>query len=106
MDASRHESGFGLAVAIRQSRPDLVLLDLDMPGLGGEGALRALRALDPGYGIDVKVILHSGITADELAAVALRSGAVGWLRKPATPAQILAEVRRALAGTPGVGQGG
>ena len=34
-----HDSGFGLVMAIRTHRPDLVLLDVSMPGLRGDSAL-------------------------------------------------------------------
>ncbi|MBX7083564.1 MAG: response regulator [Nannocystaceae bacterium] len=91
-----HTSGFGLALAVKQHRPDLVVLDVNMPGLSGVQAVRAMRALDPAYGIDAPVLLHSGLPNAELEELARQTGARGWLRKPARAAETVAAVQRAL----------
>lgn len=91
-----HTSGFGLSIAVRQHRPALVVLDVNMPGLSGVHAVRAMRSLDPSYGIDAKILLHSGLPEVELGALAELTGACGWLRKPARAADTLAAVHRAL----------
>lgn len=91
-----HNSGFGLAIAVREHRPDLVVLDVNMPGLSGIHAVRAMRALDPSYGIDAPVLLHSGMAGEALEELAREIGAAGCLRKPARAAETVDAVRRAL----------
>jgi DNA-binding NtrC family response regulator len=91
-----HDSGFGLAVAIHRCRPDLVVLDVCMPGLSGYQALKAARALDPSYGIKASVLLHSGLPEIELAEIAERVGARGYICKPALLSVIVDAVRNCL----------
>jgi DNA-binding NtrC family response regulator len=92
-----HDSGFGLAVAIHRCRPALVVLDVCMPGLSGYQALKAARALDPVYGVDAPVLLHSGLPEIELAELADSLGACGYVHKPARLSTIVDAVRVSLA---------
>jgi two-component system, OmpR family, response regulator AdeR len=92
-----HDSGFGLAVAVHHWRPDVVLLDVNMPGLSGTRSLEAAARLDPEYGLETRVLLHSGAPVDELQALASRVGAHGSLAKPARPVEIVAAVEACLA---------
>jgi signal transduction histidine kinase len=72
-------------------RPDLVVTDLMMPRMGGEGLLRALRqrpALD-----HVPVLLLSAKTDEALRVRLLGSGAQDYLTKPFQPAELLARVQ-------------
>ena len=92
-----HDAGFGLSEAVRQHRPDLLVLDVNMPGLGGDGALAALRALaDRFRTLDVPAVFHSGLPPARLEVLAREHGAVGHLCKPATNAAILNVVARCL----------
>lgn len=86
-------SGFGFAVALRRYRPDVVLLDIKMPGLGGAGALRVSRELESG--VQPKIILHSGLSTAELEALAAELEVHAYLSKPASPQAILAAVEPA-----------
>jgi len=64
--------------AIRRQRPDVVLLDIKMPGMSGVEVLKAIKKIDE----SVAVIM---VTANEqvaLAAEALKSGALGYVPKP------------------------
>jgi DNA-binding response OmpR family regulator len=92
-----HDSGFGLALAIHRHRPALVVLDVCMPGLNGSKALEAARALDPSYGIEAPVLLHSGLPEAELDALAAEVGACGYLKKPARLSVIVETVNRCLS---------
>lgn len=74
-------------------RPDLILLDLSMPGMDGEEFLTKLRA-QPG-GDSIKVILMSGW--DDLAARSKTLGAAGWIRKPIDIYGLIKEVGSHLA---------
>lgn len=58
----------------------LVMLDLIMPGMTGMEIFRELKKISP----DVKVLLTSGMTQDEMVGNMLREGVAGILRKPFT----------------------
>jgi CheY-like chemotaxis protein len=79
---------------IRSDRPDLVFLDLHIPGTDGADVLRALRD-DPATR-DVHVIVVTA-TGDEGKAEALGLGADGYVTKPFSPVELLETVREALA---------
>ncbi|MCB2187875.1 MAG: PAS domain S-box protein [Deltaproteobacteria bacterium] len=73
-------------------RPDLVILDLGMPGMGGHRCLKELLGLDPG----AKVLIASGYGMDGVRDEALSGGAVGFLDKPFRLAELLGRVREVL----------
>jgi DNA-binding response OmpR family regulator len=78
-------------MALAQEIPDLVLLDLRMPGLDGFGVLRELR-LRPES--SPPVIILSAKCMEEDRQAALAAGAKGYLVKPFTVAQLVHTVRR------------
>ncbi|HVW22704.1 MAG TPA: response regulator transcription factor [Opitutaceae bacterium] len=88
------EAGDGRAAieAARRLRPDVVLMDLRMPLLGGADATRAILAERPG----VRVIVLTTFEEDEEVFAALRSGAAGYLLK-ASPSDRLCEAIRGAA---------
>lgn len=79
--------------ALTQEAPDLVLLDILMPGLSGLEALPSIRALAPG----VPVIMVSGTTDEELARQALAHGAFDYVVKPVDLPYLAETVELALA---------
>jgi PAS domain S-box-containing protein len=77
------------AVAVfapRADRVDLVVLDLVMPGMGGEETLRALQALRP----DVRVLMSSGYTEEDAMGRFAGAGVAGFVQKPYTAADLMA----------------
>ncbi|MCF8167028.1 MAG: response regulator [Rhodoferax sp.] len=62
-------------------RPDLILLDLKMPGLGGLDTLEAIKRIDSLRAIPVVVVTTSGLESD--VARAYQLGAAGYINKPA-----------------------
>jgi CheY-like chemotaxis protein len=61
-------------------RPGLIYLDIEMPGMGGQETLRAIRA-DPRFA-DVAVVMMTGVTDDEQKRLAMASGANSYTNKP------------------------
>lgn len=73
---------------------DVVMLDLDMPGMGGLGGLeRAVHANAPG-----RVVLFSGQARQEAAMRALELGAAGYIPKTLSPKSLAAALRFVAAG--------
>jgi len=76
------------------TRPDVVLMDLQLPGLTGVEATAELVRVDPS--IRVLMLSSSGEDADVLAAA--KAGARGYLVKSAAPEELIEAVRRTAAG--------
>jgi len=81
--------------SIYASPPDLLFLDLNIPGTSGTGVLETIRA-DPTYA-DVRVIVVTA-AGEEGRAEALRLGADEYFTKPFSPTALLQTVERVLAG--------
>src|SRR5215470_3850364 len=75
-------------------RPDVVLLDLEMPELDGVEALRTLRE----RGSDARVIVFTAFDTDERILGAVRAGARGYLLKGAPREEIFQAIRVVHAG--------
>lgn len=80
---------------LRAEKPDLVLLDLNLPGLGGFELLQRIKVERP----EVRVVVLSMHGEAVYATRALRAGADGYLSKSVSPEELLEAVRR-------VGDGG
>ena len=86
--ASDGESAINLATALN---PDVLLLDIAMPGLDGIGVARSLAALDPSPAVVF-------VTAfDQFAVAAFEVEAVDYLMKPVDPARLHRALERARA---------
>ena len=88
------DDGAGAVAAVRQHRPDVVLMDIRMPQMDGITATAALRRLDP----PPQVIVLTTFQADEHVVAALRAGASGFLVKDTPPADIINAIRLVAAG--------
>jgi len=77
-----------------QLQPDIVLMDIRMPGMDGLTATESIRAGSGGP----PVIVLTTFDTDEHIVRALRAGATGFLLKDTPPAEILASIRRVAAG--------
>ncbi|KOG31862.1 MULTISPECIES: response regulator [Streptomyces] len=85
------------AVALaRSERPDVVLMDIRMPGTDGLAATRMITA-DPELS-DVRIVMLTTFEVDEYVVQSLRAGASGFLGKGAEPDELLGAIRIAHAG--------
>jgi DNA-binding NarL/FixJ family response regulator len=80
---------------VREAAPDVVLMDIRMPGLDGIEATRRL-ASDPS--VEARILILTTFNEDEYVYDALRSGAAGFLLKSCPPEELLHAVRRTAAG--------
>jgi DNA-binding NarL/FixJ family response regulator len=92
------EAADGLAAveAARRLRPDVVLMDIRMPGIDGIEATRRITA-EPTLG-DTKVIVLTTFGHDQYVFDALRNGASGFLLKDTRPAELVQAVRVVVRG--------
>jgi DNA-binding NarL/FixJ family response regulator len=82
-----------LAVYQRQ-RPNVVLMDLQLPGLSGVQATAALRIHDP----QARILVYSTFAHDDEVQSALDAGAGGYVQKSAPRDELLTALRRVAAG--------
>jgi DNA-binding NarL/FixJ family response regulator len=90
-EASGGEQAIGLAV---ECEPDVVLMDLSMPGMNGVEATRGLLALRP----ETHVVVLTSFHDQSQVAGALEAGAVGYLLKDCDPRDVLSAIRSAASG--------
>ena len=94
---------FGATERIMVTRPDLVLLDVNMPALSGEMLLQVVKGREQTR--EARVVLHSSNDEEALRGAARRLGAAGWICK-GDPTALLRTVARLLDGPPGAFRGG
>jgi DNA-binding NarL/FixJ family response regulator len=92
-EAADGEAAIDVIAALPQA-PDVVLMDLSMPGMGGVAATRLL--VDGGA--TAAVVVLTSFADRARVADALEAGAVGYLLKDSEPADLLAGIRAAAAG--------
>ncbi|HKG94057.1 MAG TPA: response regulator transcription factor [Gemmatimonadaceae bacterium] len=92
-EAATGEEAVRLAQALR---PDVVLMDLLMPGIDGVEATRRMRA----QGIASQVVILTSFADDERVREAVRAGAIGYLLKDVLKGSLLQAIRAAARGTP------
>lgn len=80
---------------LREYHPDLVLLDINMPGMGGLAACREIRA---GTGVGIIMLTVRNTEADKVQA--LDAGADDFINKPFSTPELLARIRAALRRVP------
>jgi DNA-binding NarL/FixJ family response regulator len=88
------KDGNAVCAAVRKYNPDLVLLDINMPGLNGIEGARQIQAASP----DTKVIVLSGDASPTHVVEALKANASGYLLKDCELAEVLSAIKAVLAG--------
>ncbi|GAA2650691.1 response regulator transcription factor [Nonomuraea recticatena] len=87
----------GQAVAlVRRERPDVLLLDIRMPGMDGLEVLRAIAADPSLHG--TRIVVVTTFAVDEYVFAALQAGASGFLLKDSAPDELVSAIRVVAAG--------
>ncbi|GAA2294095.1 response regulator transcription factor [Streptomyces kunmingensis] len=94
------EAGTGTEAVVlaSQLRPDVVLMDIRMPGMDGIEATRRIVSAWSGAGDGPRILILTTFDMDEYAYAGLRAGASGFLIKDALPEELLAGIRAVAAG--------
>jgi two-component system cell cycle response regulator DivK len=91
IEAADGESGMAIA---RQERPDLILMDVQLPKVSGIEATRTLRGEPATAGTPIIAITSFALAGDEEKAMA--AGATAYMAKPYSPRDLLGLIRRLL----------
>jgi two-component system, NarL family, response regulator LiaR len=87
-------SGEEALARIESVRPDVVLMDLIMPGIDGAETTRVVRQRHP----DVQVVILTSFPEEDLVTKALRAGAISYLLKNVSADELAGAIRKAHAG--------
>jgi len=82
--------------AVEELQPDVVLMDLVMPGMDGIEAIRCIKSLRP----NTRVIVMTSFAQDNKVFPAIKAGADGYLLKDILPADLLEAIKLVYAGKP------
>jgi two-component system chemotaxis response regulator CheY len=90
------EAGDGAAAidAYRKNRPDLVTMDINMPGTDGIQALKSIIAIDP----TAKIIMVTSVEQKQIVQEAIKVGAKDYVVKPFDRAMVAAVLSRVMRG--------
>jgi DNA-binding NarL/FixJ family response regulator len=92
--AGEAENGDQAVHAADRLRPDVILMDLEMPGTGGIEATRQITAHHP----ETRIVVLTSHAAEEDVFPALKAGALGYLLKHSAPEEVLQAIRQAHRG--------
>jgi len=76
---------------VRKASPDVVLLDIKMPGMDGITALKEIKTLDP----DIEIVIMTGYASLDTAIEALKYGAFDYIKKPFDKLEVANAILRA-----------
>ena len=88
-EASNGEQAISL---YQDTRPDVVLMDITMPGMDGLTALEKIREIDPA----ARVIICSALGQQRLIVQAIQLGAKDFIVKPFQPQRVISALKKAL----------
>ena len=90
------EDGELAVAAAERLRPDVILMDLVMPGLDGIEAIRRIVARQPG----ARIVVVTSFSTDDKVFPAIRAGALSYLLKDSEPEDLVRAIRQAHRGEP------
>ncbi len=88
------ESGEEAVKWCRSNNPDVVLMDINMPGIGGLDAMHRILRINE----DIKIIMLTMHTENPFPAKVMQAGAAGYLSKAANPDEVLRAIRSVNSG--------
>ena len=88
------ESGEKALALVRDLKPNVILMDLRMPGIGGLEATRRLQRIDAG----IRVLIVTACDSDPYPAQAMKAGAAGYVTKGAAAEELEHAIRRVFLG--------
>jgi NarL family two-component system response regulator LiaR len=92
--AGEAASGREAVAQVEKLNPDVILMDLVMPGIDGVEAIRQIRSSQP----DATILVLTGFGSDDKLFPAIRAGALGYLLKDASPQELIRAIRDAADG--------
>jgi NarL family two-component system response regulator LiaR len=92
--AGTAESGESAIMFCDQDPPDVILMDLVMPGTNGVNAIQTIRARHP----QTRIIALTSFRESDLVQAALKAGAIGYMLKNATAAELVLAIKAANRG--------
>ena len=88
------EDGYQALEKVKTEKPDLILMDLSIPGVDGWEVTRRLKSLEQSKGIPIIALTAHAMRGDEERAI--QAGCDGYLAKPISPKKVVEEVKRYL----------
>jgi len=91
-------NGWKAVELVKELKPDVVLLDLFMPGMDGIETIQRLLAVQPELGI----VILTAFAREEKVVEAVQAGALGYVVKDAQPEELVQSIRLVSTGTPAI----
>jgi CheY-like chemotaxis protein len=88
------EDGYQALEKVKTEKPDLILMDLSIPGVDGWEVTRRLKSLEHSKSIPIIALTAHAMRGDEERAI--QAGCDGYLAKPISPKKVVEEVKRYL----------
>ncbi len=91
-DVIEAANGIEAVSVYKESKPDMVLMDITMPGMDGLAALKEIKKIDP----NAKVAIVTAMGQQALVMEALKTGAMDFVIKPFDQDRVLGTIKKAL----------
>ena len=90
------ENGREAVIEVERLRPDVILMDLDMPEMDGVEAIRAIKERQP----DARILVLTSFAADDKSFPAIKAGALGYLLQDSGPQELVQAIQQVHRGEP------
>lgn len=90
--AGEAATGLEAIARYKETKPDLVLMDITMPEMSGIDAVKEIKKIDP----EARIIMCTAMGQRPLVVEAIVAGAVNYIVKPFTPSKVLEAAKEAL----------